>query len=300
MSTEIIDPRYVDVDQWPTGTAIEAMLEGQLAAVAAVKTQVAAIARAANAAAARLGQAGRLIYVGAGTSGRVAVQDGVELFPTYNWPQERLVFLMAGGPGALTESAEGAEDDEGAGRREVQDARVGPADVVIGVAASGRTPYTLAAITAAREAGALTIGIANNPASPLLDAAEHGLAADTGAEIIAGSTRMKAGTAQKVILNMLSTATMLRRGLVHQGRMVNMRVSNDKLLHRAREMVRDIANVDMADAARALDAAGLEIKPAVLVALGASTAAAHALLMENDDDLGRAIRGWRKDVAADA
>lgn len=300
MSTEIIDPRYIDVDQWPTEIAIEAMLEGQLAAVAAVKAQSAAIARAADAAAARLGRTGRLVYVGAGTSGRIAIQDGVELFPTYNWPQERLVFLMAGGLGALTESAEGAEDDVVAGRREIEEAGIGPADVVIGVAASGRTPYTLAAIAAAREAGALTIGIANNPNSRLLDAAEHGLVIDTGAEIVAGSTRMKAGTAQKVILNMISTAIMLRRGLVHRGRMVNMRVSNDKLLNRAREMVRDIAEVDMADATRALDAAGLEIKPAVLVALGASPDAAHALLTDSDDDLGGAIRTLRKDATADA
>lgn len=300
MSTEIIDPRYIDVDQWPTETAMEAMLEGQLAAVAAVKGQVAGIARAADAAAQRLGRTGRLVYVGAGTSGRIAVQDGVELFPTYNWPQERLVFLMAGGLGALTESAEGAEDDVVAGRQEIADAKVGPNDVVIGVAASGRTPYTIAAIEAARQAGALTIGISNNPNARLLDAAEHGLVIDTGAEIVAGSTRMKAGTAQKVILNMVSTAIMLRRGLVHQGRMVNMRVSNDKLLNRAREMVRDIAHVDGADAARALDAAELEIKPAVLVALGASPATAHALLTDNDDNLGGAIRAWRKDAVVDA
>lgn len=300
MSTEIIDPRYIDVDQWPTETAMEAMLEGQLAAVAAVKSQVAAIARAADAASARLGRTGRLVYVGAGTSGRIAVQDGAELFPTYNWPQERLVFLMAGGLSALTESAEGAEDDEEAGASEIAEAGIGAADVVIGVAASGRTPYTLAAIAAARKAGALTIGIANNPGTALLSAAEHSLVIDTGAEIVAGSTRMKAGTAQKVILNMLSTATMLRRGLVHQGRMVNMRVSNDKLLHRAREMVRDIAHVHGDDAARALDAADLEIKPAVLVALGASPATAHDLLTEHDDNLGGAIRAWRKDAVVDA
>jgi N-acetylmuramic acid 6-phosphate etherase len=300
MSTEIIDPRYIVVDQWPTETAMEAMLEGQLAAVAAVKGQVAAIARAADAASARLGRTGRLVYVGAGTSGRIAVQDGVELFPTYNWPQERLVFLMAGGLGALTESAEGAEDDMVAGAQEIADANIGQNDVVIGVAASGRTPYTIAAIEAARKAGALTIGISNNPNARLLDAAEYGLVIDTGAEIVAGSTRMKAGTAQKVILNMLSTAIMLRRGLVHQGRMVNMRVSNDKLLNRARAMVRDIAEVGDAEAAHALDAAGLEIKPAVLVALGASPTTAHALLTEHDDSLGGAIRAWRKDAAVDA
>jgi N-acetylmuramic acid 6-phosphate etherase len=123
MSTETVDPRFVDIDLWPTESAIEAMLEGQLAAVAALKCQTAAIAKASDAAAARLRRGGRLIYAGAGTSGRIAVQDGVELSPTYNWPQERMIFLMAGGPSALTESAEGAEDDAGAGRAAVAEAR---------------------------------------------------------------------------------------------------------------------------------------------------------------------------------
>lgn len=294
MNTEIIDPRYNELDQWPTAIAVEAMLEGQLAAVAAVKAQVSAIAAAADAAAARLGSAGRLVYVGAGTSGRIAVQDGVELYPTYNWPRQRLVFLMAGGLAALTESAEGAEDDADAGRREINDAAVGPSDVVIGVAASGRTPYTVAAIKAARALGALTIGISNNRDAPLVLVAEHGLFVETGAEIVAGSTRMKAGTAQKVVLNLFSTATMIRRGLVHQGRMVNMRVSNEKLLQRAREMVSDIAGVDISTAGSALDEAGSEIKPAVLVALGASPASARSLLGDNAGSLRAAIAAWRK------
>lgn len=297
MNTEIIDPRYIDLASWPTEIAVEAMLEGQLAAVAAIKAQIPAIANAADAAAVRLGETGRLVYVGAGTSGRVAVQDGVELYPTYSWPRERVLFLMAGGLAALTESAEGAEDDEAAARHAVAEARIGASDVVIGVAASGRTPYTVAAIVAARAAGALTVGLANNPDSPLAGAAEHGITVRTGAEIVAGSTRMKAGTAQKAVLNMLSTATMLRLGRVHRGLMVNMRVSNEKLLHRGREMVRDIAGVDMAAAADALDAAGREIKPAVLIALGATDAQARQALAQAGGDLSRAITAWR---AADA
>lgn len=297
MNTEIIDPRYIDLASWPTEIAVEAMLEGQLAAVAAIKAQIPAIANAADAAAVRLGETGRLVYVGAGTSGRVAVQDGVELYPTYSWPRERVLFLMAGGLAALTESAEGAEDDEAAARHAVAEARIGASDVVIGVAASGRTPYTVAAIVAARAAGALTVGLANNPDSPLAGAAEHGITVRTGAEIVAGSTRMKAGTAQKAVLNMLSTATMLRLGRVHRGLMVNMRVSNEKLLHRGREMVRDIAGVDMAAAADALDVADREIKPAVLIALGATDAQARQALAQAGGDLSRAITAWR---AADA
>ena len=290
MSTEAIDPRYIDIDQWPTIRAVEAMLEGQMAAIAAIGSQTGRIAQAAEAAAARLGTNGRLVYDGAGTSGRIAVEDGGGLYPTYNWPQERLLFLMAGGLAALTEAAEGAEDDADAARAEITAAQVGPQDVVIGVAASGRTPYTVAAIAAAREAGALTIGIANNDGTALLAAADHGLVAATGTEIVAGSTRMKAGTAQKAMLNMLSTAIMLRMGLVYRGRMVNMRISNEKLRLRGQAMVRDIAGVDMDDAARALDAVGQDIKQAVLVAMGVPTDEAHRLLDIHGQNLPAAMR----------
>ena len=300
MSTETVDPRFVDIDLWPTESAIEAMLEGQLAAVASLKSQTAAIARASDAAAARLRRGGRLVYAGAGTSGRIAVQDGVELSPTYNWPADRLVFLMAGGQGALTESAEGAEDDAGAGRAAVTEADTSERDVVIGVAASGTTPYTLAVVEAARARGALTVGIANNARAPLLSAAEHGLLADTGSEVVAGSTRMKAGTAQKAVLNIFSTATMLRCGLIYRGLMVNMRVSNDKLLHRGQAMVRDIAGVDPAAAERALEDAGLEIKRAVLIALGASGAVAGDLLDAHHDDLRAAMGAWARRGGNDA
>lgn len=289
MSTETVDPRYVAIDRWPSSYAVEAMLEGQMAALAAIKSQTSAIAAAAEAAARRLESTGRLVYAGAGTSGRVAVQDGVELFPTYNWPRERLVFLMAGGTAALIESVEGAEDDADAASAAVAEARIGASDVVIGVAASGRTPYTVAVIKAARAAGALTIGVANNPREGLLTTAEHAILADTGSEIVAGSTRMKAGTAQKAVLNLLSTTIMLRRGLVHQGLMVNMRVSNQKLRARAEAMVAQIAGVAPAAAARALDAAGEEIRAAVLVAQGVPPAEASALLEAHDGSLAAAM-----------
>jgi len=289
MSTETVDPRFVDIDLWPTETAVEAMLEGQLAAIAALKSQVRGIAAASDAAADRLNRGGRLIYVGAGTSGRIAVQDGVELTPTYDWPPDRLVYLMAGGMGALIESVEGAEDDADAARAEIAAAGVGPLDVVIGVAASGRTPYTVAAIEAGRSAGALTIGIGNNPGAPLIAAAEHGLLAETGSELVAGSTRMKAGTAQKAVLNLFSTATMLRCGRVYRGLMVDMRISNEKLLKRGRSMVRDLAAVDDRTAEAALDAAGRNIKAAVLIAGGASAEQAVARLGANEGNLRGAL-----------
>lgn len=291
MSTEAIDPRFAEIDRWPTETAVSAMLEEQIAALGALREQAAAIAAAAEAAAVRLrGERGRLAYAGAGTSARVGVQDGVELTPTYGWPEARLRFLIAGGAPALTGAVEGAEDDGAAARAAVAEAGLGPADVLIGIAASGRTPYAVAAVEAARAAGALTIALANNPATPLLTAAEHAILAETGAEAIAGSTRMGAGTAQKVALNLLSTAIMLRCGRVYRGRMVHMRVSNAKLLARGIAMVADLAGVPENAAATALDAAGRDIRQAVLLARGLAAPEAAALLDRHHGDLGAALR----------
>lgn len=291
MNTEALAPRYRDLESWPTALAVEAMLEGQMAAVAAVQSQAAAIAQAAEAAAARLGRSGRLIFVGAGTSGRLAVQDGTELHPTFGWPIERMAFLMAGGLRAMTQAIEGAEDDADAGRAAIDEAMAGHDDVVIGVAASGRTPFTLGAIEAARTRGALTIGIANNRDTVLLTAAEHAICAETGSEVVAGSTRMKAGTAQKVVLNLLSTAIMIRLGFVYEGRMVAMRVSNRKLLNRARIMVADLSGADADAAAAALEAADRDIRLAILLARGVAPDAARAALEAQAGNLGAAIEG---------
>jgi N-acetylmuramic acid 6-phosphate etherase len=266
------------------------MLEGQLAAAAAVQSQAGAIAAAAEAAADRLRDGtGRLIYVGAGTSGRLAVQDGVELGPTYDWPEQRTVYALAGGMEALLASVEGAEDDGAAGEAEIARAGAGARDVVIGVAASGRTPYTLGAVRAGTVAGALTIAIASNAGTPLLEAADHPLFLDTGAEVVAGSTRMKAGTAQKIALNLLSTAIMLRLGRIYKGMMIDMRVSNEKLRGRAATIVREISGVDEASAATALNRAGGRIKLAALIALGLGADEATQLLRENGDNLRGAL-----------
>lgn len=289
MATETIDPRYVDIDMWPTEAAVEAILQSQIDAVTALRSQTGVLAAASDAAAERLRDGGRLVYAGAGTSGRIGVQDGVELTPTFGWPEDRLVFLMAGGAAALMKTQEGAEDDVAAARADIVGAGIGAGDVLIGVAASGRTPYVLAAIEAAREAGTLTIGVSNNPQTPLLALAEHAILADTGSEVIAGSTRMKAGTAQKVVLNTLSTTIMLRLGLVHRGLMVNMQVSNAKLLKRGQAMVRDLAGVDEAAAGTALAAAGNDIKLAVLIARGLTAEEARALLTRNGAHLRGAL-----------
>ncbi len=265
------------------------MAQGQSRAAAVVLTQADAIAAAADAAAGRLpNDGGRLIYAGAGTSGRIAVQDGVELVPTFGWEEGRLVYALAGGMEAMLRSVEGAEDDEAAGAAAIREAATDAADVVIAVAASGRTPYTLAALQSGAEAGALTIGIANNSGTPLLAAAAHPILLDTGAEIVAGSTRMKAGTAQKIALNLFSTSLMLRLGRVYKGLMVAMRPTNRKLSERALAMVGAIAGVDRSAAQAALDRGDGDIKLAILVAMGAGEAGEKAL-REAGGDLRAAI-----------
>jgi N-acetylmuramic acid 6-phosphate etherase len=287
--TELVDPRYRDLDAWTSIQAVTAVWESQLAAVAAIGAALPAIAKAVDAAALRLeGGRGRLAYAGAGTSARVAVQDGTELPPTFDWPEDRLLFLIAGGPSAVTRSVEGAEDDSDAAEREVRKAGLGPDDVLVGLAASGRTPYTLAALRAARAAHALTIAVSNNPDAPILDAAEHPILVETGPEVIAGSTRMKAGTAQKAVLNMISTQMMVRLGRVHRGLMVDMRPLNDKLRDRAVGMVAQIAGCPPEEARAALDLTGWSIKQAVLVARGLDPAAAEQRLRDAHGRLGDA------------
>ncbi len=289
MATEDVDPRFSDLDAWPFASAMEAMWDGQMSAVAAVRAALPALTGAASAAAGALGETGRLIYVGAGTSGRVAVQDGAELPPTFDWPPERIVFALAGGESALIASVEGAEDDapDGAGR--MDEAKVGTSDVVIGVAASGTTPFTVAAVARATALGAVTIGIANNAGTPLLEAARFPVLVETGSELIAGSTRMKAGTAQKVVLNLISTGIMIRLGRVYRGMMVNMHTANAKLRVRAEQMVAHIAGCDGAAAAEALRAAGGDIKSATLMVLGATPDRAAALLARSGGNLRLAL-----------
>jgi N-acetylmuramic acid 6-phosphate etherase len=292
MSTETADPRHRDLERRPLGQAVAAMWRGQQAAVSAVEGQIAQIALAAQAAAERLREgAGRLAYAGAGTSGRLAVQDGVELVPTFGWPQGRLSYLMAGGPNALTGAVEGAEDDEEAARAAVAAERLGPADVLVALAASGRTPFTCAAVEDARARGALTIGLANNAGTRLLSAAEHAILLDTGAEVIAGSTRMAAGTAQRAALTVLSSAIMVALGRVHRGRMVAMRPTNAKLHGRAAALVVELAGVGQAEAEAALEASARDIPLAVLIARGLSLEAARDQLARHGGALAAALEG---------
>ena len=293
MSTERIDPDLQDIDRWPLDKAVVTILNGQAHAVAAVAAVSDAIASAAEHAATRLGASGRIAYAGAGTSGRIGVQDGVELTPTFGWPEDRLAFFLAGGPEAMMRAVEGAEDDEAAGTAAVREEGLGQSDVLIGIAASGHTPFTIGAVREARARGVLTISVANNPGSPLLEAGDHAILLDTGAEAIAGSTRLGAGTAQKAALNALSTAIMLELGLVYRGLMVNMRISNAKLERRAVAMIERVAGVTQSEARSALALAGGDIRLGVLLALGQEAdAAAHALRGgERFDALVERLRG---------
>ena len=222
------------LDRLSSADAMGVMIDDQAEAVAAVKAILPRITDAALAAFTRLdaSAAGRLIYAGAGTSARIGVQDGVELTPTFSWPEDRRDFIIAGGVDALLRSVENAEDNADDARRQIAEKNITAADVVIGIAASGKTPFTVAAVSDAKDRGALTISLANNPETPLLDAADHGLLLHTGAESLAGSTRMKAGTAQKICLNLISTLIMVRMGRVQKGMMSKMQATNDKLRHR--------------------------------------------------------------------
>jgi N-acetylmuramic acid 6-phosphate etherase len=293
MFTEQISPRYVDLDSWPSGEVIAALYEGQLAAAAAVRGALDRIAAAVDDAVPALQRGGRLVYVGAGTSGRIGVQDGTELPPTFDWPADRLVFVMAGGLGALVQSVEGAEDDEASGAQAMAEAGLGTNDVVIGIAASGTTLFTIGALRAARAAGAVTIAVANNPEAPLFDAALHRILVETGTEVIAGSTRMQAGTAQKIVLNLFSTAVMVKLGRVYRGLMVHMRARNAKLRRRAETIVSRIVGCGAEDAARFIEQAEGDVKLAILIGFGLSASEAAEVLQRHGGNLRSAVEDTR-------
>lgn len=299
MATEDVDPRFADLDAWPLASAMEAMWEGQLAAVAAIGHALPAITAAAEAAKTALGDLGRIVYVGAGTSGRVAVQDGAELTPTFAWPSERVRFIVAGGDSAFVTSIEGAEDNVDDAVAQIDAARLTPHDVVIAVAASGTTPFTVAALQKAGSFDAVTIGVANNPGTALLASAKFPILIETGRELIAGSTRMKAGTAQKVVLNLISSGIMVRLGRVYRGMMVNMLATNAKLKRRAEAMVAQISRCDPSHAARALAQAEGDIKMAVLLASGFDKEDAETMLKDCEGNLRRVFAELARDIESE-
>jgi len=285
MTTEDVSPRYADLDLWETIDALKALHQDQQAGVAAVAHVLPALGAAVDAAAPRLRRGGRLIYVGAGTSARIGVQDGAELLPTFSWPADRVAFAIAGGEAALLRAIENAEDSGADGAARMEELGAGANDVVLALAASGNTPFTVSAVKAARQRGAMTVGIANNAGSQLLAASEHPILIDTGEEAVAGSTRLKAGTAQKVVLNLFSTMAMVRLGKVYRGMMVHMRPTNEKLRRRAAQMVVSITGCEGSVAEAAVAKSEGDVKLAVLLACGLESEAAKALLEKHDGNL---------------
>jgi N-acetylmuramic acid 6-phosphate etherase len=294
IETERLSPRYSGIDLWEPSDVLDVMIEGQFAAVAAVRAARTAIEDATRAMEQRLVDGGRLIYVGAGTSGRLAVQDGAELMPTFSWPKERLLLLIAGGDQALTQAVEGAEDESEHALILVKNHKVGPDDVLIAAAASGTTPFTLACLRGGKAAGALTIGMANNPGTPLLTESDCPIFLDTGAEPIAGSTRMKAGTAQRIALNLLSSLLMIRLGRVYEGLMVDVQATNQKLARRSKTMLTHLTGKSPEEVRIALDAADGSVKLAVLLLQGCPADEAKGLLARCGGRLRAALSQFRE------
>jgi len=289
IDTERRSPRYSGIDLWAPSDILDAMIEGQFAAVGAVRAARPAIGRAALAMESRLSDGGRLIYAGAGTSGRLAVQDGAELMPTFSWRPDRLVLLIAGGDEALIRAVEGAEDDIKTAQALIQKHKVKKSDVLIAVAASGTTPFTLACLRSAKRAGALTVGVANNPNTPILNNADHAILLETGPEPIAGSTRMNAGTAQRITLGLLSSLVMIRLGHVYDGMMVDVQTTNKKLARRSETMLIHLTGRKEKDVRSALAQADGNIKLAVLLLKGSMLDEAKVALKRSKGNLRTAI-----------
>lgn len=291
LDTERLNDQYHDLDTLSAAEVVNALVEDQANAARAVALAAPDLARAAELAAERLARGGRLVYVGAGTSGRLAQLDAAELPPTFSWDAERAVALLAGGRMAMWEAREGAEDDADAARRDLAEVKLTPQDVLIAIAASGTTPYAVAGLRLAREVGALAVGIANNPGTPLLAEADVAVLLNTGPEVIGGSTRLKAGTAQKIALNTLSSAVMVRLGKVYGNLMVDVKASNVKLRERAVRLVMTATGAGEQDARAALEEANF--KPAVAIVgllRGVSAEEAGALLQAAGGHVRKALR----------
>lgn len=286
LMTERVDDQYSDLDTRPTLGVLEAMNGAEAQVPIAVGRALPAIAALVEAAAEQVRAGGRLIYVGAGTSGRLGVLDAAECPPTFHVSAQMVQAIMAGGLSAVFEATESVEDSPEAGAAEVRKTDVGPRDVVVGVAASGRTPFVMGAVRAARAAGALTAGVSCNTGSKLAAETDYPIEVEVGPEVLAGSTRLKAGSATKQILNMISTAIMVRNGKTYGNLMVDVSISNEKLRQRGEQLIIRITGCDHSTAARMLAEAGNRVKVAVvMISRDISRADAETLLGEHDGRL---------------
>ena len=288
--TEEHKPGYAGLDRLPTAELAALMNAEDARVQAAVAVCLPQITAAIDAITDRMSRGGRLIYVGAGTAGRIGALDASEIPPTFSTTPDQVQAVIAGGADALTAAAEGAEDDEAAGARDLEDRKVGERDAVVGIAASGCTPYVAGALGRARKAGALTVALAANPKSDIGRLADVPIEVITGPEFIAGSTRLKAGTAQKLVLNMISTITMIRLGKTYGNLMVDLQATSDKLRARARRIVSVVTGSQDAEAAKALEAADGNVKTAITMLLtGAEPAEIDAALRASGGRLREAL-----------
>lgn len=290
LSTETPSAQHTELDLYPTKHLVEVLIDDQFTAVHAVRAAAAQITDAVTQALPRILDGGRLIYVGAGTSGRLGVLDSVELFPTFSWPNNLAIGVLAGGHQAMFTAIEGAEDDPSQGAADLLMLSVQKHDVVLLLAASGATPYVLGALQAARDCGALTIGIANNVDAPVTARADIGITLNTGNEIISGSTRLKAGTAQKIALNTFSSALMIKLNKVYGNLMVDLKPTNAKLVRRAISLTMFATGCDEASARETLAQCDQHVKTAVVALLNqTSVASAQERLTQSKGNVRKAL-----------
>ncbi|MGW1374127.1 N-acetylmuramic acid 6-phosphate etherase [Streptomyces sp. NPDC002446] len=283
LTTEAFRPDLAEIDRRPTLDIARTMNDEDATVPAAVAARLPEIAAAIDATAARMARGGRLIYAGAGTAGRLGVLDASECPPTFNTDPSEVLGLIAGGPSALVTAVEGAEDSKEYAVKDLTAAGLTELDTVVGISASGRTPYAVGAVEHARALGALTIGLSCNAGSPLAGAAEHGIEVVVGPELLTGSTRLKAGTAQKLVLNMLSTITMIRLGKTYGNLMVDVRASNEKLRARSRRIVALATGATDMEIETALSSTHGEVKNAILTLLGSVDGPTAARLLAASD-----------------
>ena len=267
LRTEQVDEKFALLDVMTVGELLHVMNESDAEVPRAVAAVIPVLKVVIEGIIDRMLQGGRLIYLGAGTSGRLGVLDAAELGPTFSVAPTEVLAFIAGGDIALRQAVEAAEDNTEASVEELKKVNLSSKDIVLGIAASGRTPYVISALKYGNEIGALTVGLTSNPGSEITRVAQHGIAVDTGPELLAGSTRLKSGTAQKLVLNMISTITMIRLGKTFGNLMVDLQITNAKLKDRAVRIIQNATGVDWASASEALEAADHRVKVAILMLL---------------------------------
>jgi N-acetylmuramic acid 6-phosphate etherase len=293
--TEQRNPNSEQIDRVSTLEMVQIIHQEDQACTAAVEKALPQIAAAIDRLTACLEAGGKLFYIGAGTSGRLGVLDASEQIPTFNVPAGTVVGIIAGGPTALSHPTEASEDKPEAGAADLLASGFTPKDAVCGIAASGRTPYVLGAMQAAKNMGALTIGVSCVPQAAVSAAAEIGIEVPTGPEVVTGSTRMKAGTATKMVLNMLTTGTMIRLGYVYSNLMINVQPKNEKLVDRALRIIAEAGQADRDRAALLLEQSGRNVKTAIVMArLGLDRSGAEALLYNHGGRIAKALQSEEK------